>query len=413
VTTDAASQAVWTLAMPQPSDAVSEGTIVQWLVSDGDAIEAGAELVEIETDKATLTEAAESAGVVSLLVEAGATVAVGTPIATIHGTGPGAGAGQDDTTPSPTSAAPTQSISNRISPLARRTAEDLGVDIGSVVGTGPGGRVLKADVLAAAQSATRGARELAEADGDGGPGPGTSVESGRAGAAPDGTRVEEATRTQQLIARRMVDAKSTIPEFALQCTVDMTAAVALRVDLQAAIDAGEPLPSYNDMIVRAAALALRRHPRGNASYVDGRFELHEQINIGIAVAVDDRLLVPTVRDADRLSLGQTAALSRSLVDKARSGTLTPAELADGTFTVSNLGMFGVTSFTAIINAPQAAILAVGQLEKRPVVRDDEVAIRECADLTLVCDHRILYGADGARLLQDIKQMLEQPLRLMV
>jgi pyruvate dehydrogenase E2 component (dihydrolipoamide acetyltransferase) len=187
----------------------------------------------------------------------------------------------------------------------------------------------------------------------------------------------------------------------------MKAAVELREGLREL--GADPLPSYNDMVVKAAARCLREFPRVNSAYRDGVLETFPRINVGVAVAADDALIVPTVVDADTLSLGDIARTTRALAAKVRDGSVTPAELAGGTFTVSNLGMFGIDSFSAVINMPQAAILAVGALAKRPVVVDDEIVVRPVMTLTLACDHRVLYGADGARFLARLRELLEQPL----
>ena len=224
------------------------------------------------------------------------------------------------------------------------------------------------------------------------------------------------SRTQQTIARRMAESKATIPHFALHVDIDMDACFALRWELKSLGHADAP--TYNDMVVKACALALREHPRANSSYRDGRLQLHARVNVGVAVAVDsdgpagDALIVPTVFDADLKSLGEIARETRTLAARVRDSSITPPELGGGTFTVSNLGMFGVTSFTAIINPPQAAILSVGSVEPRPVVReDDEIVSRQTMTVTLACDHRILYGADAARFLARIRELLEQPASL--
>ena len=220
--------------------------------------------------------------------------------------------------------------------------------------------------------------------------------------------MQELTRTQKLIARRMAESKATVPEFTLRSEVDMEACVTLRTALKAL---GGEVPSYNDMVVKACALALREFPRANGSYRDGRFELHSRVNVGIAVATKDALVVPTIFDADQKSLREIARESRALAERVRAGTATPPELSGGTFTVSNLGMYGVTDFTAVINPPQAAILAVGALAPRAVVRDGELVARNTMGVTLACDHRILYGADAAQFLARIRELLEQPLAL--
>jgi pyruvate dehydrogenase E2 component (dihydrolipoamide acetyltransferase) len=206
----------------------------------------------------------------------------------------------------------------------------------------------------------------------------------------------------------MAESKATVPEFTLRSEIDMEACVQLRTELKAL---GGEVPSYNDMVVKASALALREFPRANGSYRDGRFELHSRVNVGVAVAAPDALVVPTVFDADRKSLREIARETRALAERVRAGTVTPPELSGGTFTVSNLGMYGVTDFTAVINPPQAAILAVGALAPRPVVRDGTLVARHTMGVTLACDHRILYGADAAEFLARIRALLEQPLAL--
>ena len=207
----------------------------------------------------------------------------------------------------------------------------------------------------------------------------------------------------------MAESKATIPDFTLNIEVDMEGAVALRAELKAL---ELPVtPTYNDMVVKASAIALREFPRANGSYRDGRFELHSRVNVGVAVAAQDALVVPTVFDADAKSLTTIATETRALAGRVREGVVTPPELSGGTFTVSNLGMFGVTSFTAVINPPQAAILSVGALAQRAVVRDGAIVARHTMDLTLACDHRILYGADAAQFLARVRDLLQRPLAL--
>jgi pyruvate dehydrogenase E2 component (dihydrolipoamide acetyltransferase) len=207
----------------------------------------------------------------------------------------------------------------------------------------------------------------------------------------------------------MSEAKSTQPEFALTVEVDMDAVAGLREGYRQL--GGDIVPSFNDFVIRASALALREHPRANAAYRDGRFELYERVNVGFAVAIEGALLVPTLANADTLSLGAIAREARRLAAGAREGSLSAADLASGTFTVSNLGMYDIREFTAVLNPPQAAILAIGALERRAVVRDDELAIGRRMSMTLTCDHRILYGADAAKFLSAIRIGLENPLRL--
>jgi pyruvate dehydrogenase E2 component (dihydrolipoamide acetyltransferase) len=218
--------------------------------------------------------------------------------------------------------------------------------------------------------------------------------------------VHELGRLQRTIARRMAESRATVPDFELRCEVDMSAAVELRGRLRKVAD---PVPSYNDFVVKATALALREFPRVNSSYRDGAVETYERVNVGIAVAAEDALVVPNIFDADRLSLGEIARKSRELATRVRDGSISPGELSGGTFTVSNLGMFGIDSFSAVINPPQAAILAVGSLKPRAVVLESgDLASRPTVLLTLACDHRVLYGADGAKFLSRVRELLERP-----
>jgi pyruvate dehydrogenase E2 component (dihydrolipoamide acetyltransferase) len=302
----------------------------------------------------------------------------------------------------------------KASPVARRMARELGVELARLEGTGPGGRIVKADVQAAAKGDGAAAPEApapeeekapaAVAEEERAPEP-QRAEVGAKGQA----EIQELTRLQQTVARRMAESKATAPDFSISLTVDMTQAVELRKRLK---EVADPAPSFNDMVVKAAATALKEYPRVNGAYRDGKFELYERVNIGIAVAALDALVVPTVFDADRKSLGQIARDARAAAEKVRDRTITPPELSGATFTVSNLGMFGIEQFTAIINPPQASILTVGKLAKQPAVDDSgRIVARDQMSLSLVCDHRILYGADGAQFLARVKELLEQPLSL--
>jgi pyruvate dehydrogenase E2 component (dihydrolipoamide acetyltransferase) len=306
----------------------------------------------------------------------------------------------------------------KASPVARRMARELGVELAQLEGSGPGGRIVKADVEAAAGDGAKA--EPAEAPPEERPPEERPAEErlaverapapAREEAGPKGRAgIQDLTRLQQTIARRMAESKATAPDFSISLTVDMTNAVELRKRLK---EVADPTPSYNDMVVKAAAIGLREHPRVNGAYRDGKFEIYEKVNIGVAVAAEDALVVPTVFDADTKSLGQIARDARAAAERVRDKTITPPELSGATFTVSNLGMFGIEFFTAIINPPQASILTVGKLEKRPAVdENDRVVARDKLTLSLVCDHRILYGADGAQFLGRVKELLEQPLSL--
>jgi pyruvate dehydrogenase E2 component (dihydrolipoamide acetyltransferase) len=408
--------------MPRLSDSMEEGTVLSWLSPRGAEVTAGQDLLEVETDKANMTVEAEGTGVLEILVEEGETVAVGTLIATIGGATPAAsepaadsaaeaGVETDTAGAAPASVKATPGEGRRSTPLARRMAEVHGISIDSIgQGSGAGGRIVKADILAAAGIASAPAVSPPPARPPAEPG---GADAGRQAAVETvkgGSRTIELSRLQTVIARRMSEAKATIPHFQVETEARMDAAIALRAELKKAAQ-GDPVPSFNDLIVRAAALALRDHPKANGSYRDGGFELRERINVGIAVAADDALVVPTIFDADRKSLGEIGRDSRRLVARVRAGEVTPPELAGGTFTVSNLGMFGMTAINPVINPPQAAILGVGRT--RSLLRrdaDGEIEDVSLMTLTLSCDHRILYGAEAAEFLNAIRERLETPLR---
>jgi pyruvate dehydrogenase E2 component (dihydrolipoyllysine-residue acetyltransferase) len=441
------------IVMPRLSDTMEEGTVLRWLKHDGEHVARGEELVEIETDKAAMVYESDQEGLLQIVAQEGDTLAVGAPIAHVGGVaGTGGGAAQTQldgqaqpavdaaatvgvaAERSPAAAPPeaqgaTVSDGERVkaSPLARRIARARGVDLHDLTGTGPGGRIVKVDVESAG-AATVGpvspGTGVSAPESGGKPAgapPETPTLAERVAAAKGETTVVELTRTQQTIARRMAESKATIPDFALQAELDMERCVQLRSELKRL--SPEEAPTYNDMVVKACALALREHPRANGSYRDGRLQLHSRVNVGVAVAADSddplggALVVPTVFDADLKSLGEIARETRALAERVRTGTITPPELGGGTFTVSNLGMYGVRSFTAIVNPPQAAILSVGSLAPRAVVLagsadgGGEVVARHTVSVTLACDHRILYGADAARFLARIRELLEEPAAL--
>ncbi len=393
------------IVMPRLSDTMEDGTILRWLKADRDRIERGDELVEIETDKAAMIYESDQTGVLRIVAADGDTLPVGAVIAHV-GDDDSAAAG-DEQAPAPADPAP---AGERVkaSPLARRIAQDRGVDLHALSGSGPGGRIVKADVEAAGATsasapATGAPRAATPATGAGAPArEDVATAKGR-------TTTQQLTRMQQTIARRMAESKATIPDFSISIDVDMEQCVALRAELKRI--SSDDAPTYNDMVVKAAALALREHPRANGSYRDGALQLHSRVNVGVAVAANDALVVPTVFDADAKALGEIARETRALAARVRDGSITPPELGGGTFTVSNLGMYGVASFTAIINPPQAAILSVGGVERRAVVRDEQLLARHTMTLTLVCDHRILYGADAAQFLARIRELLERPAAL--
>ena len=449
------------IVMPRLSDTMEEGTILRWLGRDGEESQRGQELVEIETDKATMVYESDQQGTLEIVAQEGQTLAVGELIARVgvagadgsrerapastasvdgEGPAPGGPAGvpaggippQGGSGPAPVSPRADERGRVKASPLARRIARERGIDLGGLVGSGPGGRIVKADVQASPQGSARAPAPSQEAA-TGAPGatagtagaeqaeaPGAQAPGGLAAqlaGAKGETTVLELSRTQQTIARRMAESKATIPHFALELDVDMEECVALRTELKRVAGEGETIPTYNDMVVKACALALRAHPRANSSYRDGRVQLHSRVNVGVAVATEGKgpqggtLIVPTVFDAERKALGEIAREARALAARVRDGSITPPELSGGTFTVSNLGMFGVRSFTAIINPPQAAILSVGMVRPMPVARDRGILLRHTMSLTLACDHRVLYGADAARFLAHIRELLERPAAL--
>ena len=283
------------------------------------------------------------------------------------------------------------------------------MELESLRGSGPGGRIVKADVEAAAGPEAQTAQPAKPADS-------RLPTADSAAPTPDRAKgdvqIVELSRLQQTVSRRMAESKATVPHFYLETEIAMAEAVAVRSQLKKIAGDERPAPTYNDMVVKACAIALREFPRANGSYRDGHFELYSRVNVGIAVAARDALVVPTIFDADRRSLGEIAVVARELATKVREGTITPPELSGGTFTVSNLGMYGVTNFSAVINPPQAALLSVGALQQKAVVDDSgRVVARPMMGVTLACDHRILYGADGAQFLARVRALLEQPLSM--
>jgi pyruvate dehydrogenase E2 component (dihydrolipoamide acetyltransferase) len=413
------------VAMPRLSDSMEEGTLIRWLKGEGDRVTPGDELVEVETDKATVTVSAEEEGVLSVVAAEGSTVAVGDVIARLAPASEDLGAAPeiaDEQPAAPAAAVATPAAArapaaatsagsapaatnghHAATPLARRAAERHGIQLDGVAGTGPRGRITRDDVLQAAGVAEPAPAPLSAVAPLSGHGDG--------GAAPAEGR--PLTRLQQLIARRMSESRATIPEFEVETEVVMDAAVALRQQLRSVTGEDRPLPSLNDLVIRAAALALRRHPRLNAAYAPEELRVWPHVNVGVAVATDDALIVPVVREADTLSLGAIARRTRELAERVRSGQIGPAELEGATFTVSNLGMFGMTAIRPVINFPQVAILGVGAVRETLARVDGEIADRRLMTLTVSADHRAVYGADAARFLADVRALLEAPLGLLL
>jgi pyruvate dehydrogenase E2 component (dihydrolipoamide acetyltransferase) len=433
------------IVMPRLSDSMEEGTILTWMKSVGDQVELGDELVEIETDKANMVFESDAAGtLIEVVAEEGATLPIGEVIARVGDPSEAAGNGAGDSgsgrsavqasppaaagprvraaeappevptpVPAPSAPSPSREPGERIkaSPLARRMAQEKGVDLAALSGSGPGGRIIKADVERAPTDGAAPATAPAPvptAAAPAGPTPGARE---KPETAKGQTETIELTKLQQTVARRMAESKATAPHFYLQMNIDMTRCFEARSRVKAAAKEGEVVPSFNDMVVKAAAIALREFPRANGAYRDGKWEMYSRVNVGIAVAANDALVVPTIFDADLKGLRQIATEARALASRVRDGQITPPELSGATFTVSNLGMYGISNFHPILNSPQAAILGVGEITPTPVVRDGEVTVAQLMGVTLVCDHRILYGADGAEFLARIRALLEEPLGL--
>jgi pyruvate dehydrogenase E2 component (dihydrolipoamide acetyltransferase) len=441
------------IVMPRLSDSMEEGTVLSWLKSVGDDVAVGDELVEIETDKANMVYESDAAGtLIEIVADEGATLPIGDVIARVgeQGEAPsgngasaekpkdeaeegtevsdpeggtevsdpeGAGRSEDVAVAEKAEPAPAPEPSGdgrvKASPIAKRIASEKGLDIATLSGSGPGGRIVKADVERAVEQGPPTAPEAPAEAPERGPAPAapTAGARERPETAKGEVEVVELTKLQQTVSRRMAESKATAPHFYLQAEIDMSRAVAARAKLKATTKEGDVAPSFNDMVVKASAIALREYPRANGAYRDGRLEQYSRINVGVAVAARDALVVPTVFDADRKGLREIATETRSLAQRVRDATVTPPELSGGTFTVSNLGMYGVSNFSAVINPPQAAILSVGAIAERPVARDGEIVTAQLMGVTLACDHRILYGADGAEFLARIRALLEEPLGL--
>jgi pyruvate dehydrogenase E2 component (dihydrolipoamide acetyltransferase) len=419
------------LTMPRLSDTMEQGTIGRWLKREGESFHEGDVIAEIETDKATMDfQAYEDGTMLRILVGDGESAALGAPIAIIGAEGeevpavaPAAasanGGGRDNGAAEPapaaepeaeaaapaataTAEAPSDGGGLRASPIARRMADAGGLDLRTLAGkgTGPDGRIVKADVERALAGGAR-------------PAPAVPAAPQAAPPPPDeGDEVRELTPMLKAVARRMAESKATVPHFYVSSEIDMTRALELRAELNAALaDSGEKV-SVNDLIVRACAQSLMQHPQAHRSYVDGHHVYHAHVHVGIAVALDDGLIVPVLRDADTKGVRRLAAETRDLVTRARDGKLRQSEIEGGTFTVSNMGMLDVAAFSAIINPPESTILAVSSTVERAVVRDGAIVARKIMSVTLSCDHRACSGADGARLLQTVKRHLEAPTLLL-
>jgi pyruvate dehydrogenase E2 component (dihydrolipoamide acetyltransferase) len=392
------------IKLPRLGQGMESGTIVKWLKSEGDQVQKGEPLYELDTDKVTQEVEADASGVLLKIAVAEGEVEVGKTIAVIGEQGESAEVKSEEA-PSPKApeqkAQPAQtervtqvrepSTTNgrvKASPLARRMARERGIDLGGVAGTGPEGRVVAEDVeRAAAQPQPLVAPVAAEAVGE--------VES------------RPLSSIQKTVARRMTEAWQ-IPVFQLFVSADMSRAQRVRQRLVELEGDSGVRPTISDLLTKVCAAALLRHPELNAWWAEDRIDLLPHANIGIAVALPAGLVVPVIPQCERKSVTEIAAVRSDVVTRAREGNLRREDLEGGTFTISNLGMYGVERFTAVINPPQAAILAVGAIQDKPVVVDGEVVVRPMLDLMLTCDHRAVNGADGAGFLQSVKEILEEP-----
>ena len=436
--------------MPRMSDTMEEGNIVGWLKKVGDEVEPGDVLAEVETDKATMELESFHEGVLLHIGVEEGPVPVNAVLAVIgeegedydaalaaagseaDSTGGGeaepaaeadepatteASAAEPDAAPAPASAEASGSGDRiKASPLARSMASEAGLDLSGVKGTGDNGRIVKRDVEAALEGGAPAAKAAAPA-GESAPSPMASRPAGKpAGQAvtytPGDADFEDVPTSQmrKVIARRLAESKFSAPHFYLGIDVEMSTAIAYRKQLNAASDTKI---SFNDIVVKCTAKALRSHPAVNSSWLGDHIRYNRDINIGVAVAVEDGLLVPVVRHADRKGMAEINAEVKQMAGLAKERKLQPQQMQGNTFTISNLGMFDITEFTAIINPPDACILAVGSIKQVPVFKDGEVVPGNVMRLTLSCDHRVVDGATGAKFLATLKGLLENPMTLVI
>jgi pyruvate dehydrogenase E2 component (dihydrolipoyllysine-residue acetyltransferase) len=397
------------IKLPRLGQGMESGTIVKWLKSEGDQVKKGEPLYELDTDKVTQEVEADASGVLLKIAIAEGEVPVGRTIAVIGEQGEAVEVAEDAQEEGSPARAREQerergraasaeqvteirqpSTTNgriKASPLARRIARERGIDLSDVAGTGPEGRVVAEDVERAAASAA--------------PAPLAAP-----AAVSEDVEVEQLSSMRKTIARRLTEAWQA-PVFQLGITVDMGRALEVRKRL-VELQGNGAKPTVSDLITKVCAMALMRHRAVNALYRGDSIELHPTANVGIAVAIPNGLVVPVIRGCERKTIAEIAAARAELVDRARGGRLQQGDLDGGTFTISNLGMFGIERFIAVLNPPQAAILAVGATEEKPVVANGDVVVRPRMELTLTCDHRAIDGATGAQFLGDVKAFLEEP-----
>ena len=439
------------VTMPRLSDTMEQGTVVKWHVKVGDKVTSGQVIADIETDKATMEQAAFDDGTIaSLVCPEGKQVKVGEVIAVLAEEGESVSAAASGASPTaPRAAAPAAPAATpaaagrtivadvkavpveidgertRVSPVARRMAEEMGVDLSQVTGSGPGGRVIKRDIVLAAENRSAAAPVARPAAASAATGLVAAAPSVAAAAAPQAgalvhglQSIEVPVSTMRgVIAKRLVESKQQIPHYQVTMKFSMDSILALRGSLNEQLSAMEVKLSVNDFIIRACALAMAKNPFFNASWAGDRILVHQQVNVGVAIALPEEkgggLVVGVVKDANLKSLRQISGEVRSLGEKARTKGLSMEEMSGATFTISNLGMFGVDNFTAIINPPNSAILACGAAIEQPVVRNHQLAVGWEMSATLSLDHRVIDGAMAAKYLQGLKQFVETPTMLLV
>ncbi|RDV39882.1 pyruvate dehydrogenase complex dihydrolipoamide acetyltransferase [Bradymonadaceae bacterium TMQ3] len=421
------------------SPTMEEGTLAEWTKAEGDSVAEGDILAEVETDKATMEMESFYAGtVLKLLAEPGQTVRVGDPLVIIGKEGedisgllselggggkPAAKAKPEQAAPEKAEAAPEEKESAsmevaedagnddgrriKASPLARKMAEDKGLDLSTIEGSGPGGRIIKRDIESAKAAPAKAPRAAAAA-------PSAELHAA-AGLSEVPGEQKSLSQMRKTIAKRLVEVWQSTPHFYLTMGIDMAAAMKVRKDINAQLAAAEAgyKVSVNDLIVKAAAAALAKYPAMNTGFAGDSLYAFDEVNIGVAVAIEDGLITPTVRNADQKALGAIAREVRELAGRARDKKLKPEEYSAHTFSISNLGMYDIDEFMAVINPPDAAILACGAVKQVPVVVDGELAVGTRMKLTLACDHRVVDGATGAEFLNELRRNLENPLLLLV
>jgi pyruvate dehydrogenase E2 component (dihydrolipoamide acetyltransferase) len=429
--------------MPKMGDAMEEGTLVKWLKSEGDEVSEGDPIAEIETDKVTLELEAEDSGTLAqLIADEGQDIPVGEAIAFIAGEGEevperaaggaeeaeeegGDGEAQAQTateTEAPEEEGGEEAAAQadgrtdghfRASPIVRRLAQENNLDLSRIEGSGPAGRIVERDVRAAMESGTAqktdGKAEVEAPEREAAPQVAAAPEPTRA----PGTELVEPSRMRRVIGERMTQSKQQVPHYYATVEVEMDDLLALRKQLNEQLEEQGIKLSINDFVMKAVALALKDFPNLNALWTSEGIELHQQVDLAMAVALEEGLITPVIRDAANKTLSAISAASKDLARRAREGALKPEEYQGGTVTVSNMGMFGVESFAAIINPPQAAIVAVSSIMQRAMFKDDEVVPVSIMKLTLSADHRISNGAEGARYLAEVKRLLEHPMTLVV